>query len=50
MRNPLITNKSYVLSEGKILAYGSSSELKTNSQVLSGKNFNFEIIWKIIKN
>ena len=26
----LITNKSYVLSEGKILAYGSSSELANN--------------------
>jgi len=26
----LITNKSYVLSEGKILAYGSSSELADN--------------------
>ena len=29
----LITNKSYVLSEGKILAYGSSSELANNSIV-----------------
>ena len=26
----LITNKSYVLSEGKILAYGSSGELADN--------------------
>jgi len=26
----LITNKSYVLSEGQILAYGSSSELANN--------------------
>ena len=26
----LITNKSYVLSEGKILAYGSSNELAKN--------------------
>ena len=26
----LITNKSYVLSEGKILAYGSSKELANN--------------------
>ena len=26
----LITNKSYVISEGKILAYGSSSELANN--------------------
>ena len=26
----MITNKSYVLSEGKILAYGSSSELADN--------------------
>ena len=29
----LITNKSYVLSEGKILAYGSSNELANNSIV-----------------
>ena len=29
----LITNKSYVLSEGRILAYGSSSELATNNLV-----------------
>ena len=29
----LITNKSYVLSEGKILAYGSSSELANNQIV-----------------
>ena len=29
----LITNKSYVLSEGKILAFGSSSELANNSIV-----------------
>ena len=29
----LITNKSYVLSEGKILAYGSSRELANNSIV-----------------
>ena len=38
----LITNKSYVLSEGKILAYGSSSELANNSIVKKyylGDNF-----------
>ena len=38
----LITNKSYVLSEGKILAYGSSSELADNSIVKKyylGDNF-----------
>ena len=38
----LITNKSYVLSEGKILAYGSSSELAENSIVKKyylGDNF-----------
>ena len=29
----LITNKSYVLSEGKILAYGSSRELADNQIV-----------------
>ena len=29
----LITNKSYVLSEGKILAYGSSKELADNQIV-----------------
>ena len=37
-----ITNKSYVLSEGKILAYGSSSELANNSIVKKyylGNNF-----------
>ena len=38
----LITNKSYVLSEGKILAYGSSNELANNSIVKKfylGDNF-----------
>ena len=38
----LITNKSYVLSEGKILAYGSSSELANNPIVKEfylGDNF-----------
>jgi len=38
----LITNKSYVLSEGKILAFGSSSELANNSIVKKyylGNNF-----------
>ena len=38
----LITNKSYVLSEGKILAYGSSSELANNPIVKKyylGDNF-----------
>ena len=38
----LITNKSYVLSEGKILAYGSSKELANNSVVKKyylGDNF-----------
>ena len=38
----LITNKSYVLSEGKILAYGSSSELANNQIVKKfylGDNF-----------
>ena len=38
----LITNKSYVLSEGKILAYGSSSELADNPIVKKyylGDNF-----------
>ena len=38
----LITNKSYVLSEGKILAYGSSSQLANNSIVKKfylGDNF-----------
>ena len=38
----LITNKSYVLSEGKILAYGSSSELTDNPIVKKfylGDNF-----------
>ena len=38
----LITNKSYVLSEGKILAHGSSSELADNSIVKKyylGENF-----------
>jgi len=38
----LITNKSYVLSEGKILAYGSSSELADNQIVKKfylGDNF-----------
>ena len=38
----LITNKSYVLSQGKILAYGSSSELANNSIVKKyylGDNF-----------
>ena len=38
----LITNNSYVLSEGKILAYGSSSELANNSIVQKyylGDNF-----------
>ena len=38
----LITNKSYVLSEGKILAYGSSSELSDNPIVKKyylGDNF-----------
>ena len=38
----LITNKSYVLSEGKILAYGPSSELADNPIVKKyylGKNF-----------
>ena len=38
----LITNKSYVLSEGKILAYGSSSELAHNPIVKKnylGENF-----------
>ena len=38
----LITNKSYVLSEGKILAYGSSSELASNAIVKKyylGNNF-----------
>jgi len=38
----LITNKSYVLSEGKILAYGSSSELAENKIVKKyylGDNF-----------
>ena len=29
----LITNKSYVLSEGKILAYGTSNELANNQIV-----------------
>ena len=38
----LITNKSYVLSEGKILAYGSSNELADNPIVKKyylGDNF-----------
>ena len=38
----LITNKSYVLSEGKILAYGSSRDLANNSIVKKyylGDNF-----------
>ena len=38
----LITNKSYVLSEGKILAYGSSNELANNTIVKKyylGENF-----------
>jgi len=38
----LITNKSYVLSEGKILAYGSSIELADNPIVKKyylGDNF-----------
>ena len=38
----LITNKSYVLSEGKILSYGSSSELADNPIVKKyylGDNF-----------
>jgi len=38
----LITNKSYVLSEGKILAYGSSSDLADNPIVRKyylGDNF-----------
>ena len=38
----LITNKSYVLSEGEILAYGSSSELADNPIVKKyylGDNF-----------
>jgi lipopolysaccharide export system ATP-binding protein len=30
METLLITNKSYVLSEGKILAYGSSTQLADN--------------------
>ena len=38
----LITNKSYVLSEGRILAHGTSTELANNSIVKKyylGENF-----------
>ena len=46
----LITNKSYVLSEGKILANGSSSELADNPIVKKyylGDNFK---LWNAFKN